>query len=350
MTSGNIDPPQQNARRRVRCRQWRRRQQPCRFEPADLDSHLPVWGWGLSDARTSDGVGRFDRLGPFLRDRRSKVSLEQAGLPGRRGCRAATLTQEDLARLTGYSIRTISALEQGTEHRPTPDLLEAIARALRLSTAERHTLWYLATNTPPPEDGYVSELDPGMARLVRLVDPQPAMAYDLLWDIQTYNNAMAAWTCDWSKRSPEQRNFARWLLLDPHARHVHVDWEYELAPAFVGRMRMVAAQRPQHKLLAGLIEEICDLSVEVKRMWDSSTEVYLHPPSIVRTFRPPGHTDPRQADDERYHVPVTMCVLSPTKPDDERRLVTYLLPENYLDGSVLISEAACTACGSADRT
>ncbi|WP_030440058.1 helix-turn-helix transcriptional regulator [Actinoplanes subtropicus] len=298
----------------------------------------------LSEARSPNGAGRSDRLGAFLRDRRGKVSLKQAGLPGRRGGRAATLTQEDLARLTGYSIRTISGLEQGTDHRPTPDLLEAIAAALRLSTAERHTLWYLATKAPPPEESYLSGLDPGMARLVRLVDPQPAMAYDLFWDIQTYNGAMAAWACDWSRRSPEQRNFARWLLLDPHARHVHVDWEQHLAPAFVGRMRMLAAQMPQHPTLTGLIDEICDRSPEVKRMWDSSTEVYSHPPSIVRPFRPPGHTDPRQADDETHHVPVTMCVLSPTKPDDERRLIAYLLPEDYPYDPAVISSEACTAC------
>jgi hypothetical protein len=45
-----------------------------------------------------------------------------------------------------------------------------------------------------------------------------------------------------------------------------------------------------------------------------------------------------------------MCVLSPTKPDDERRFITYLLPEEYLDGPVMISEAACTACGRTERT
>jgi transcriptional regulator with XRE-family HTH domain len=253
----------------------------------------------LSEARSPNGAGRSDRLGAFLRDRRGKVSLEQAGLPGRRGGRAATLTQEDLARLTGYSIRTISGLEQGTDHRPTPDLLEAIAAALRLSTAERHTLWYLATKAPPPEESYLSGLDPGMARLVRLVDPQPAMVYDLFWDIQTYNGAMAAWACDWSKRSPEQRNFARWLLLDPHARHVHVDWEQHLAPAFVGRMRMLAAQMPQHPTLTGLIGE-ADVGFQHRGLLAPTLDRAPLPPARPHRPAPGRRRDvPRAGDDVR---------------------------------------------------
>ncbi len=44
------------------------------------------------------------------------------------------------------------------------------------------------------------------------------------------------------------------------------------------------------------------------------------------------------------------CASHGGKPDDERRFITYLLPEEYLDGPVMISEAACTACGRTERT
>lgn len=95
-----------------------------------------------------------DLLGRFLRERRARITLEQAGLPARRTRRTSTLPQEDLARITGYSIRTISALEQSADHLPTQELLEAIASALLLTSDDRRLLaFFLPDGYTDPAEG-----------------------------------------------------------------------------------------------------------------------------------------------------------------------------------------------------
>lgn len=309
-----------------------------RPEGADVNATPP------SASGHNDGM-----LGRFLRERRGKLTLAEAGLPARRGSRNGTLTQEDLARLTGYSIRTISALEQGTEHRPSRDLLDAITAALGLTADERRTLWLLAASTPPPEEDYRTDVDPGLARLVQATYPHPACVYDDLWNVQACNPGWAEWICDFSRcdfstKPVDQRNIAKHVFLNEHWRHVLVEWEREFAPAFMGRMRAARARRPHDRELIALIDELCDRSPDAKRLWDGRTDIYTHPPSLVRPMRRPGHTDPQQPGDEKYHVPVTWSLTASTQPGDHRRIMVLLLPDEYAKPSPVLSEQACAAC------
>src|SRR5581483_8131428 len=135
-----------------------------------------------------------DLLARLLREWRGRITLAQVGLPERRVSRTGTLTQEDLAHLTGYSVRAISALEQGVPHRATPELVDALAAALRLSPDERHTLWYLAAGMPPPASAPLpAGIDPGLARLVEVTDPHPAFVADAARRILAQNQAAADW-------------------------------------------------------------------------------------------------------------------------------------------------------------
>jgi transcriptional regulator with XRE-family HTH domain len=282
-------------------------------------------------------------LGRFLRERRRRIVVAQAGLPARRAGRAATLTQEDLAQLTGFSIRSISALEQGSEHRPSRELLDAITAALHLTGDDRTLLWYLAVDGPPPGDGYAVEVDPGLTRMVQVLAPHPACLYDELWNVLTYNTAFSAWVWDFADAEPGQLNLAKLTLLEEHLQHVMVDWE-QFARAFMGRLRLARARRPANVELIRLVEELCDRSETAKTMWDHEAEPYFHPPSVVRAMRPPGHTDPQQHDDERHRVPVIWSVLSPTAPGDDRRLVALLLPDEHARPAGVQSRQACAAC------
>ncbi|MBO2451798.1 helix-turn-helix domain-containing protein [Actinomadura barringtoniae] len=275
------------------------------------------------------GSSAQNMLGRFLREWRGRVTLEDAGLPGRRGNRNSTLTQEDLARLSGYSVRTISALEQGSEHRPTPGLLTAIAQALRLSEEERRALWQLTGNARPPETDFAADGDPSLTRIIDLLEPNPAYLCDAAYNVQYHNRAFANWVFDFGSVPPDQRNLAKWLFRDDHAEHIVVDgkghWE-----ALVARMRGVLAGQPHDREFAGLVEELCDTSPRFKELWDRDARVASYRPGgEILTLREPGHTDPGQADDLEHHVAVTQSNLSPMTPNDERRFSTFLLPEGY---------------------
>lgn len=282
-------------------------------------------------------------LGRFLRDRRARVTVEAAGLPSRRSGRSPTLTQEDLAQLTGYSIRTISALEQGAEHRPTRELLDAISAALRLSGDERRTLWQLASGTPPPEEARIAaDHDPVLSRILDALDPYPAYVCDAAYNIHAHNRAFTAWVWDFMSQPAEHRNFARWLFCHPHARHMLANWNPDCY-AFVARMRQIYTRLPGNAGLADLVTELDAHSPEFREMWHADSAVMPYPTSLVIEFRPPGQTDPRQPDDRSHHVPLTMCTLTPMTAGDNRRFTVFLYPDTYTPPTPLV-RADCGAC------
>jgi len=282
-------------------------------------------------------------LGRFLRDRRARITVEAAGLPPRRSGRSAALTQEDLAQLTGYSIRTISALEQGAEHRPTRQLLDAITTALQLSGDERRALWQLASGTPPPEDAQTAaDHDPTLYRIVDVLDPYPTYVCDAAYNIQAHNRAFTAWVWDFMAQPVEQRNFARWLFCHPHARHMLPNW-YSDSCGFVARMRQIYAQLPGYAGFTDLITDLEEDSAEFRQMWSSDSAIMPYPTSLVMDFRPPGRTDPHQPDDRSHHVPLTMSTLTPMTAGDNRRFTVFLYPDTYTPQTPPI-RAECAAC------
>jgi transcriptional regulator with XRE-family HTH domain len=76
------------------------------------------------------------QLGEFLRTRRSQLRPEDVGLAtyGDRR-RVAGLRREELAQLAGVSASYYSRLEQGQSLNASPEVLDAIATALRLDRA-----------------------------------------------------------------------------------------------------------------------------------------------------------------------------------------------------------------------
>lgn len=282
-------------------------------------------------------------LGRFLRDRRARITVEAAGLPPRRSGRSATLTQEDLAQLTGYSIRTISALEQGADHRPTRELLDAITRALRLSGEERRTLWQLASGAPPPEDSQTGpDHDPALSRIVDMLDPCPAYVCDAAYNVQCHNRAFTSWVWDFMAEPPERRNFARWLFGHPHARHILPNWHIDTR-VFVARMRQVYARLPEYPGFADLIADLEENSAEFREPWHTDSAIMPYPTSLILVFRPPGHTDPGQPDDHSHHVPLTMSTLTPMAAGDTRRFTVFLYPDSYRTPASL-PDGECPAC------
>jgi transcriptional regulator with XRE-family HTH domain len=283
-------------------------------------------------------------LGRFLRDRRARITRVSAGLITNRSGRSSTLTQEDLARLTGYSLRTISALEQGTAHRPTPELLDAITDALRLPSEDRRALWRLATGAAAPEVvDFTHRPNPALTKLINQMSPYPAYLCDSAWNVQAHNQEFAEWFFDAEAMPPEERNVALWLV-SPHARrHVIVNWPEVLAN-MVDRLRGLQAHMPGDQRITDVIGKLRQRSEHFAYLWENSTTVADYPPALQLRARPPGHTDPRQNADEQYQLPLTIPVLTPITPGDDRRVVVFFTPDSYQHTPGVRSVAACAAC------
>src|SRR5271154_1124719 len=92
-------------------------------------------------------------FGRTVRRWRDRVKPTAVGVPvgGRR--RAAGLRREELAGLAGISVDYLTRLEQGRATSPSAQVVEALARALRLSDTERELLFRLAGQAAPGPAG-----------------------------------------------------------------------------------------------------------------------------------------------------------------------------------------------------
>jgi transcriptional regulator with XRE-family HTH domain len=80
------------------------------------------------------------------------LTPDRAGLPADgRTRRVPGLRRDEVARLAGVGTEYYTRLEQGRAGSPSPEVVEALARALQLDPSERDTsptCW----PTPPPRD------------------------------------------------------------------------------------------------------------------------------------------------------------------------------------------------------
>jgi transcriptional regulator with XRE-family HTH domain len=164
---------------------------------------------------------RRDELRTFLRSRRARLSPADVGLPDD-GPRRRTpgLRREELAALAGVGVSWYTWLEQGRDIHPSPDVLDALARALRLDAAERTTLFALARTELPLPDATagVPGEDDDHALLVSLVQglhPAPAYLLGPMTRILAWNPAASALLGSPDHLSPERRSLLWMLLVDP---------------------------------------------------------------------------------------------------------------------------------------
>lgn len=87
-------------------------------------------------------------LGDYLRARRELVQPDSVGLPAHGVRRVAGLRREEVAMLAGVSSDYYLRLEQGRDRNPSIQVLEALARVLRLDDAATDYLLGLATPRP----------------------------------------------------------------------------------------------------------------------------------------------------------------------------------------------------------
>ena len=128
-------------------------------------------------------------LGNFLRDRRRRIDPASLGFPTTRR-RTPGLRREEVALLTNVSPAWYTWLEQGRGGTPSTDVLDRLARGLRLSEAEREHLYLLAQNRPPevvPREPEV--VGPGLQHILDSLELSPAAIRTSAWDVLAANLA-----------------------------------------------------------------------------------------------------------------------------------------------------------------
>jgi transcriptional regulator with XRE-family HTH domain len=194
------------------------------------------------------------------------------GLPAGHRRRTAGLRREEVALLASLSTTYYTFLEQGRPVRPSAQVLDALAAALRMSAAERRYLHVLAygpdgDNGPAPAAAAPPEhLDPAVAGLVQRLEPFPALVKGRRWDVLAANPAARELFADWTTPPSGERNLVRWMFTTDQARDVYLEWEPE-ARAMLGRFRLAAARYPDDPDVRALIAELQRDSEHVRDWW-----------------------------------------------------------------------------------
>lgn len=212
-------------------------------------------------------VDTTQELAAFLRTRRERLDPHDFGLPSRRRSRRTPgLRREEVAELAGVSIDYIVRLEQARGLRPSADVVEALARALRLAPNERAYLFDLARQRPRNADKPATTAAPPLARLVADLSPLPAMLMNHRYDILAWNGEMAGLLLDFGTLPPSQRN-SMWLcLMHPEMRELYVDRERVVREG-VAHLRAAWAAHPEDQALTDLIAEFTTGDEEFARLW-----------------------------------------------------------------------------------
>ncbi|GGW98337.1 helix-turn-helix transcriptional regulator [Streptomyces lomondensis] len=206
-------------------------------------------------------------LAAFLRTRRESLDPGDFGLPARRQARRTPgLRREEVAELAGVSTDYIVRLEQARGLRPSADVVEALARALRLTPDERAYLFGLAQQRPRDTDKLATTAAPPLAQMVADLSPLPTMLMNHRYDILAWNSEMARLLLDFGTLPPSQRN-AMWLcLLHPEIREFYVDRERVVREG-IAHLRAAWATRPEDQALTALIAECITRDEEFARLW-----------------------------------------------------------------------------------
>src|SRR5215470_12545636 len=207
--------------------------------------------------------------------------------------RVPGLRREEIASLAGMSVDYYIRLEQGRDLTPSPSVLDALARALRLDEIEREHLYSLVRPAVPPTlagpdagrnaAGGPAAIRPGVQLLLDGI-PTPAFVIGRRLDILATNRMARAMLADFDTRPVRDRNHARWIFLDPATRDLYVDWPV-VARENVAILRRDAGRYPHDTELQALIGELSVASPEFRTWWAEhdvfarsyGTKRYRHP-------------------------------------------------------------------------
>jgi transcriptional regulator with XRE-family HTH domain len=206
-------------------------------------------------------------LGVALRTWRERLRPADVGLPAGMRRRTPGLRREEVAGLAGMSVDYLTRVEQGRGPRPSEAVLGGLARALRLTDAERDHLFDLAGAAPPAPGRIRCGVRPSVQRLMDRFTDLPAVLLDAKCDIVAWNPLAAALLGDMSAIPPAQRNVAWQAFLGTSRVDVDPDGRERLDRAIVSDLRRAAARYPADPALVRLIAELSAGSDRFERLW-----------------------------------------------------------------------------------
>lgn len=157
-----------------------------------------------------------NHLGEFLRARRAGLRPQDVNMASHGLRRVAGLRREEVAVLAGVNADYYTRLEQGRERHPSPQVLDALGRALRLDPEARAHLHRLAGVSPAGRDSLhaTERVGPALRQLMDGYAHTPAFVMSRTLDVLAANALADALYAPFTPAD----NLARMIFLDPAGR------------------------------------------------------------------------------------------------------------------------------------
>src|SRR4051794_11732185 len=138
---------------------------------------------------------------------RERKTPQEVGLAANGRRRTPGLRREEVAQLAGVGLSWYTWLEQGRDIKPSAQVLDALARVLRLDTAERAHLFHLArVELPLPATAYTREAPLELSEIVVALEPNPAYLIGPRTDALAWNAGATAMLGEPTRAPDGRRN------------------------------------------------------------------------------------------------------------------------------------------------
>ncbi|MDQ3053768.1 MAG: helix-turn-helix transcriptional regulator [Actinomycetota bacterium] len=208
-------------------------------------------------------------LADFLSSRRRHLAPNEVGLQVSGQRRTPGLRREEVSLLSGVSLTWYTWLEQGRDIKPSRQVMDAVARTLRMSTAEHA---YVLRLTGHATDAPLAQLAGAMpAHAQRLIDAlgtSPAYALTPYWSILGWNRAYEALYPNVATVPAAERNLLWLVFTDPYVRDLLVDWRTD-SRRFLTQFRAEAGSRVHEPAFTDLIQQLNGASEHFRVGWAS---------------------------------------------------------------------------------
>jgi transcriptional regulator with XRE-family HTH domain len=227
-------------------------------------------------------------LGALLRARRGQLVRADFGLPTVGRARATGLRREEVSALSGVSMTWYTWLEQGRDILPSRQVLDSLARTLRLSSTEQtYVLSLVGYSAPASVLDDRLRIAPGhVQRLLDSLAGSPAFAIAPDWGISGWNAAYAALYPNIATATATDRNLLWLVFTDPYVRMLLPQWEQD-SRRFLAEFRVEAGLRLGEPAVAALVERLQSTSDSFRAGWTNhdiqgfaSRERLFHHPRV----------------------------------------------------------------------
>ena len=236
---------------------------------------------GINSTMTESDLRRI--LAAFIRAHRENLP-PPAKAVGRR--RTPGLRREELAEAAGVSVTWITWLEQGRDVAASASALNRLAEALKLTPAERASLFDLAGKRDPAGPAEPQpDLLPELLSLPSLFTG-PAYLLDRTWTAKAWNADATKLFIGWLDEETQERNLLQFVFFSPGAQQLIADWP-ERARRLVAEFRADYSRRPQDAAMQALIDGLLPKSPVFARHWRE--QAVLNREGGERRFNHPEH-------------------------------------------------------------